>query len=102
MHWYEIPEGTPGKLIVNEPDRDVEVRSWVTRKPLSFTETVHDPVREGNGGLDDQPYDCLVRRLAREGYAIFGGEYPGSNANAKYLLAVPYARTQDYQRDRDY
>lgn len=101
MHWYEIPEGTRGKLLVQEPDTDIEVRNWITRKDLSFTETVHDPIAEENGRLADAPADCLVRELAQAGYAIFGGEV-GSESTAKYLLAVPYAVTQLYQRERDY
>lgn len=101
MHWYEIPAGTAGRLIINHRDRNVEVKEWVTRKELMFTETVHDPIREANGN-QDYPHDCLLRRLVRDGnYAIFGGEF-GGDSSALYMLAVPYYITQRWQEGRDY
>lgn len=99
MHWYVIPAGTVGRLIINHRDRNVEVKEWVTRKELMFTETIHDPIREANSN-QDCPRDCLLRRLVRGNYAIFGGEF-GGNSNAPYLLAVPYYITQRWQKGRD-
>jgi len=103
MHFYSIPVGTKGILITNHQDSDVETKSWVTRRPLTFTETVHDPLREANeqhAGQRSIPHDSLLGQLARQGYAIFGGD-PGSNSNVQYLLAVPYSITQKWQEGLD-
>lgn len=87
MKLYEIPKGTEGKLIIQEPN-GVEVREWITRKDLAFSETLLDPVRlHNNRGAYD--HSSLAVKLVYHGYALFAGSF-GNVASAKYVLAVPY------------
>jgi len=87
MHQYNIPKGTTGKLI-KQSAYATKIIDWVTRRDLSFTEFVVDPVSyHNNRGSLALPEQLL--RLAERGYAVYGGEH-GNDANASYLIAVPY------------
>lgn len=88
MKLYSVAKGTNGKLIKQEPNANVEVRDWTTRKDLSFVETLLDPVRlHNNRGAYD--HSSMAVKLVAQGYALFGGE-DGNDASALYVLAVPY------------
>ena len=83
MHLYKIKAGTKCKLLTQEPDKDVTVRDYVTRKNLDFVDeqVVIDFVRLKNEKI---PPTTQALKLAASGYSIFCNE----SANDKYLVAV--------------
>lgn len=89
MHLYIIRRGTHGKLITQKgSDQSPVVTDWVTRKSLTFTEFVIDPVWYHNN-RGKMPISPTLEQLAQRGFAVYGGE-SGGVLTAKYLLAVPY------------
>lgn len=90
MRWYEIPQGTVGKLIIQKPNR-FEIKDWVTRKDLAFSETILDPVRLFNR-RGDYDHSNPVVKLVLRGYALYSSL--GSGLDTKYILAVPYEKVK--------
>jgi hypothetical protein len=89
MHLYTVPKGTQGKLLAQRgADSAPAVEDWITRKELTFTEFVIDPVwYHNNRGKVSLP--IVLEQMAQQGYAVYGGD-TGGLLSAKYLLAVPY------------
>ncbi len=88
MKMYSIPVGTQGKVLIQEPNADIKMSDWTTRKDLTFSETILDPVRlHNNRGAYD--HSSVAVKLVSQGFALFGGEM-GNDADAKHILAVPY------------
>lgn len=97
---FKIPRGTLGKLISLMPNKDAEVKDWITRKELVFTEVLIDPTMISKMDQVD-PHDRkpLAVRMALEGYALFGGD-TGGDRNAQYVLAIPFAKVTNYVKQR--
>lgn len=92
-HNYIVPQGTKGKLIKLEKNKDAEIVDWTTRKPLSFTDCLISPIVVNEKLLSRKLKPSklpLAERLVAEGYVLFGGE-SGGDREAGYVLAVPYS-----------
>lgn len=89
MKIYTIPHGTTGKVITQCQDAPTaSVEDWITRRELTFTESVVDPIsHHNNRGNPNVPE--YLKRYAEQGYAIYGGSV-GNDVAATYLFAVQY------------
>lgn len=85
---FTIALGTPCKLITLMPNKDPVISDWVTRKDLAFSESLIDPIVVKT--MVSTAKKPLAVRIAKEGYALFGGE-SGGDRQAIYVLAIPYS-----------
>lgn len=95
MKYYQIKKGIEGLLLTRGEENGIvvfDVKSWIIRRDLAFTETLLDPIRLYNNRDEYDPADLLTQ-YAAQGCAIFAGEH-GCEQNAKYLLVVPYDSVQ--------
>lgn len=88
---FTIKKGTTGKLIKLERNKDAEIVDWSTRRNLSFPNVLVSPATVKD--ITVQGNVPLAIRMARQGYALFGGE-TGNERDAQYVLAVPYTEIE--------
>lgn len=91
MKLYRARKGTPAKLIVNEPGKDVEVKNWTIRRDVQLGDPLIDPVIYHNRPADF-PSESLAVKLALQGYGIYFEFNSPDRERSKYLIAVPYDR----------
>lgn len=89
MKVYIIPEGTKGILLTRQDDGSYETQDWRTRREVSNTDLVFDPIRHYNHP-EEFPLNHIFSMLVRRGYGIMCNSEHGANENAKHLIAVPY------------
>lgn len=92
MKLYRIKAGTWGRLI----DASAAVathKAWCVRTDRRFIESLIDPIRYANGHRIVGEQNNAFNELAKDGYAIFGGEY-GCEPEEKYYIAVPYSQLE--------
>lgn len=91
MKIFNVPKGTVGLVLIQEPDQDMTTENWTVRKDLVYTDEhiLVDPVRLANYGASACGYDkdSPAERLARDGYIVFSEI---SNQKSKYMIAVRY------------
>ncbi len=88
---YKIAKDTVGKLIKLVPNKDPEITDWITRRDLTFQESLIDPaVVASKAKATKSVKKPLAVRMAEQGYALFGGD-SGGERDAQYVLAVPYS-----------
>lgn len=93
MKLYRARKGTPAKLIINEPNKDVVVKDWTIRRDVQLGDPIIDPVRYHNRP-SDFPSDSLAVKLALQGYGIYYEHNDPNHERALYLIAIPYDRVE--------
>lgn len=83
MHMYVVNKNTRCKILVQEPNNDIQVCDYVTRKGLEFSDEqlIIDYVRFKNSHAKA---NSVATELASHGYYIFCNK----SVNDKYLIAV--------------
>ena len=91
MKTFNVPKGTIGLLLTQEPDADMTTQNWTVSKDKTFTleHVLVDPVKLANYGLAACGFDkdSPAARLAKDGYIVFSEIV---NKQSKYMLAVRY------------
>lgn len=86
---YRISENTPGKLIEVNFNQQPQIRDWVVRKNLEFSNSLIDStvIKTKIERFQKTPIGILSKE--HKEYALFGGD-SGGDRRAKYILAIPY------------
>ena len=91
MKIFNVPQGTVGLLLIQEPDQDMTTENWTVRNDKTFTleHVLVDPVKLANYGLSACGFDkdSPAARLAKDGYIVFSEVV---NKASKYMIAVRY------------
>lgn len=83
MHMYTIKKNVKCKLLLQEPDKDIQISDWTTTKDLEFgdEQLIIDYAHFKNSGAK---VNSIATKLASQGYYIFCND----SVNDKYLIAV--------------
>lgn len=90
MRTFTIPQGTTGLVLIQEPEVDVTIKNWQTRKMLYFTDenVMVDPIKLANFGNVVYEKGSHAARLAKDGYIVFSHT---PSAESRFMVAVRYS-----------
>lgn len=89
MRTFEVPQNTPGLLIIQEDGVDVTATNHLARKTWHYTEAnvLVDPIKLANYGNAAYEKNSMAQKLAKDGYIVFSAV---ENEASKYMFAVKY------------
>jgi len=87
MNTYEIPQGTPGVLLIQEPDVDVKTENFAVRKKLCYTEANVrvTPEKLLTHGKFAYEKGSMASRFAEDNYYVFSD---AENVDSSYMIAI--------------
>jgi len=88
MRTFDIPQGTPGLLIIQDKDVDATVENFSVRKNLTYSDehVLVDPAKVASFGKLAYESGSIASRLAHDDYFVFSNV---KNEQSKYMIAVP-------------